>query len=274
MLQSKKTSTILDKIIAQKKIEVEERKKKITQKELENSIYFEKTTNSMSESLSKKIGVIAEIKRRSPSKNVINNDFPEQLGEERTTFVQNLAQGYTESGARGISILTDKMFFSGDDADVIDARKVTDIPILRKEFIIDEYQLWEAKAMGADVILLIASCLTIAKTRFLAQKAKELGLEVLLEVHTKEELSFLHTDIDMVGVNNRNLHTFEVSLITSLQLIEEIPHEFVKISESGLSNLSDLHLLIEVGFRGFLMGEMFMKTENPALALQKITARI
>ncbi|TAE72077.1 MAG: indole-3-glycerol phosphate synthase TrpC [Bacteroidetes bacterium] len=267
-------STILDKIIAQKKIEIEQKKQIISQSELENSEYFGKPTHSLFEALSNKIGIIAEIKRCSPSKNIINNDFPAELGEERTKFVQNLAKGYADASAIGLSILTDKNFFSGDDSDVIDARKVTNIPILRKEFIIDEYQIWEAKAMGADVILLIASCLTISKTKYLAQKATDLGLEVLLEVHTKEEINFIDANTELVGVNNRNLHTFEININNSLKLVEEIPNEVIKISESGLNSLSDLHLLIEVGFRGFLMGESFMKTENPAAALQKITKRI
>lgn len=266
--------TILDKIVAQKKIEVEQNKQIINQKELENSIYFDKKTNSLFDILTKKVGIIAEIKRQSPSKGVINAKFPKEISQERTFFVQELARNYTEAGANALSILTDKYFFSGDDNDVKDARKVTNIPILRKEFIIDEYQIWEAKAMGADVILLIAACLTTQKTQFLAQKAKELGLEVLLEIHKKEELEYIVEGIDLVGVNNRNLHTFEVSLDNSLQLAEEIPDEYIKISESGLSGLSDIHLLMEVGFRGFLMGETFMKTENPALALKKITERL
>lgn len=266
--------TILDKIIAQKKIEVEQNKQIIHQTELEKSIYFDKKTNSLFDKLTEKVGIIAEIKRQSPSKGVINVNFPKEIGQERTDFVRNLAQGYTQADASGLSILTDKMFFSGDDNDLKDARTITNIPILRKEFIIDEYQIWEAKAMGADVILLIAACLSKEQTKFLAKKAKEIGLEILLEIHKKEEIDYIDSSIDLVGVNNRNLHNFEVSVDNSLQLAEKIPNECIKISESGLNGLSDIHLLMEVGFRGFLMGEVFMKTENPAAALKKITERM
>jgi indole-3-glycerol phosphate synthase len=180
-----------------------------------------------------------------------------------------VTEGYSRAGASGISILTDFPYFGGTPQDLISARPQVTCPILRKDFVIDEYQLFEAKAMGADVILLIAAALSVEQTLKLAQKAHKLGLEVLLEVHNAEEIGHANDFVDMLGVNNRNLKTFEQSIQTSFDLADLIPDKFVKVSESGISKTETVKELRKVGYRGFLMGENFMKEENPALALSK-----
>ncbi len=205
-------------------------------------------------------GIIAEFKRRSPSKGWIHEEAD----------VVEVTSGYYEAGAAGISILTDTPWFGGVVQDVMAARPHVNCPLLRKDFMMDEYQLFEAKAMGADVILLIAAALTVEECQSLAYKAKELDLEVLLEVHNKEELGHCNDAVDMVGVNNRNLKTFEVSTAVSFELAPLIPERFVKISESGLSDVASLRELIAVGYQGFLMGETFMKQPDPASALRRL----
>ena len=205
-------------------------------------------------------GIIAEFKRKSPSKGWIHEDAD----------VVEITSAYCEAGAAGLSILTDTPWFGGVLQDVISARPHVSCPVLRKDFVIDEYQLYEAKAMGADVILLIAAALTIDECKQLAYKAKELDLEVLLEVHNQEELGHCNEAVDMVGVNNRNLKTFEVTTAVSFELAPLIPDRFVKISESGLSDPATLRELMDVGFQGFLMGETFMKQPDPAEELRKL----
>lgn len=252
--------TILDKIIAEKRIEIAKRKSEKTISKLENELYFNRKCLSLKENLLKSdTGIIAEFKRKSPSKGWIHENADARI----------IPAGYCTAGASGISILTDEPFFGGTPQDLITARPLVDCPILRKEFIVDEYQLFEAKAMGADVILLIASALSVDETNELAKKAKALGLEVLLEIHNKEELEHINEYVDMVGVNNRNLKTFEVNIDVSKELADLIPDEFVKISESGISNPETVIELRKYGYKGFLMGENFMKTENPALSLKK-----
>ena len=252
--------TILDKIIAEKRIEIAKRKSEKTISKLENELYFNRKCLSLKENLLKSdTGIIAEFKRKSPSKGWIHENADARI----------IPAGYCTAGASGISILTDEPFFGGTPQDLITARPLVDCPILRKEFIVDEYQLFEAKAMGADVILLIASALSVDETNELAKKAKALGLEVLLEIHNREELEHINEYVDMVGVNNRNLKTFEVNIDVSKELADLIPDEFVKISESGISNPETVIELRKYGYKGFLMGENFMKTENPALSLKK-----
>ena len=247
---------ILDKIVADKHIEVDFRKGLIPIKQLEKSILFERKTVSLAQKLRESnSGIIAEHKRRSPSKSVIN----------QTSSVWDVAKGYEVAGACGMSVLTDGKYFGGSLDDLLTARASAQMPLLRKEFIIDEYQLLEAKAHGADVCLLIAACLTRNEIEHLSKFAKSLGLDVLLEVHNQEELDkALMPSLDMLGVNNRNLKTFEVSLETSKSLSTQIPNEFVKVSESGISSIEAIKDLKQYGYEGFLIGENFMKTEDPA----------
>ena len=248
---------ILKKITNNTRIVVEERKKLYPIAALEESMYMTREFFSLKNNLQKgPFGIISEFKKQSPSKGVIHKDAD----------VEVIVSKYAEAGVAGCSVLTDEEFFGGSNADLVRARQKVDIPILRKDFIIDEYQLYEAKAMGADVILLIAECLEKNEVAELATKAKKLGLEVLMEIHSEKQLGKLHECIDIVGVNNRDLETFSVSIQTSLDLFDKIPDDFVKISESGISNARSVVRLIEAGFQGFLIGENFMKTEDPGLA--------
>lgn len=250
--------TILDKIIAHKKKEVNQRKILFPAAFWENAPLFERETYSLKKQLQNSdSGIIAEHKRRSPSKPVINQSIA----------LETVVQGYEKAGVCGMSILTDTHFFGGALEDLTAARALCETPLLRKDFIIDEYQLIEAKAHGADVILLIAAALNRKEIQTLSTKAKGLGLEVLLEVHNQEELEkALMPSLDLLGVNNRNLKTFEVSIDTSLELASKIPDQFLKVSESGISSIASITILRNKGYRGFLIGEHFMKTENPGAA--------
>ena len=249
---------ILEKIIAHKKQEVENRKNLYPVNLLEQSIYFKTPVVSMKKYLLRedKSGIIAEFKKRSPSKGDINPHAK----------IEAVSIGYMQAGASGLSVLTDEQFFGGKSADLTVARKFNFCPILRKDFIIDEYQLIEARSIGADAILLIAECLEKEQLKQLAATAKSLGLEVLMEVHSIGQLSKLCDEVTIVGVNNRNLETFEVNIQTSIELAKAIPSDFIKISESGISNPKTILELQEAGYNGFLMGEVFMKTADPAKA--------
>ena len=246
---------ILDKIVADKRKEVDLKKSLITLPQLEASVMMERTSVSLAAVLRKSnMGIIAEHKRRSPSKLIINQNLN----------VQDVAKGYAGAGVCGMSVLTDGKYFGGSLDDLVLARASVDIPLLRKEFIIDEYQIVEAKAFGADVILLIAAILSREEIKTLSELAKSLGLDVLLEVHNEEELQkSIMPSLDMLGVNNRNLKTFEVSLDTSKTLSEQILDDFVKVSESGISTIGAIQELKEFGYQGFLIGETFMKTDDP-----------
>jgi len=249
-------STILDKIIADKQVEIALRKALIPIRQLEHAVLFQRATVSLSTALrNSTTGIIAEHKRRSPSKAVIN----------QKVSVNDVATGYESAGVSGMSVLTDAKYFGGSLDDLVLARAaVPNTPLLRKEFIIDEYQLLEAKAHGADVILLIAAVLSRDQIKTLSETAKSLGLDVLLEVHNLQELEkSIMPSLDMMGVNNRNLKTFEVSIETSKELCKHIPNDFVKVSESGISNITAIKELQPYGYQGFLIGENFMKTENP-----------
>lgn len=252
--------SILDQIIADKKKEIALKKKAVSVSQLENSDLFNKKTISLSKSIiNSPFGIIAEHKRRSPSKATINNSFS----------VEKVVNGYENAGASGISVLTDMQYFGGSLEDLLLARASVGIPLLRKEFIVDEYQLLEAKAFGADAILLIAAVLSRQEILKLSEFAHSLALEVLLEVHNQEELEkSIMPSLDLIGVNNRNLKTFEVSLQNSTDLANHIPNEFIKISESGLTSTNDIKLLKSQGFQGFLIGENFMKTDNPGESLE------
>lgn len=264
------TPTILDKIIAQKRLEVGERKELYPVRLLEKSLYFESKPVSMRKYIQRPdlSGIIAEFKRKSPSKGIINAHAP----VERTTI------GYMQAGASALSVLTDKPFFGGANEDLTLARRFNFCPIIRKDFTIDEYQVLEAKSIGADAILLIAAVLTPAESKTLAALAHTLGMEVLLEVHDEAELlQNLEVGADMIGVNNRNLKTFEVSIEISKRLAPLIPSSVVKISESGISSPETISILREVGYEGFLMGENFMKHSRPEHAalefIEQLTAR-
>ena len=249
---------ILDRIVAYKKLEVEAQKAAIPLERLREFKYYPKTVLSMSRALENSVtGIIAEHKRRSPSKSVINekSDLPDVI------------QGYQQAGVSAISVLTDTRFFGGSLTDLLLARSNSQIPLLRKEFMIDPYQVHEAKAFGADAILLIAAILERQEVSELSSLANSLGLEVLLEVHDREELVGQDLGhVQMVGVNNRDLKTFQVDLENSRALSQLIPESVVKISESGLSRPESIGDLRKYGYKGFLMGETFMKKNDPGLA--------
>ena len=257
---------ILDKIVAAKLIEVAERKAQTPLSKLTQNPAFKEPCFSLRRSLKKKnsSGIIAEHKRKSPSLGFIR---------EHSDVVE-VVTGYAKAGAACLSVLTDELFFGGTLADLRAARRAVEIPILRKDFIIDEYQVYEAKANGADVILLIAECLSKKEVKTLSECAKNLGLEVLLEMHDAEGLDKICDAVTCVGINNRNLKTFDVSLQTSIDLSSMIPNQFVKVAESGISKPESIGILRGYGFEGFLIGEAFMKTDNPALAIDNFISQI
>lgn len=250
--------SILDRIVADKKKEVDLRKKIFPLSYWKQSPLYKRDGFSLVKQLKESTtGIIAEHKRRSPSRDNINSGLN----------VHEVALSYEKAGVCGMSVLTDLKYFGGSLEDLIVVRAICQLPILRKEFIIDSYQLYEAKAHGADVILLIAAILDRKQIEFLSKTARDLGLEVLLEVHNIAELkkSIMPT-LDLLGVNNRNLKTFEVSLDTSRELAEHIPDDFIKVSESGISSVNAIQNLQSFGYQGFLIGENFMKTDSPGAA--------
>ncbi|MCX6308796.1 MAG: indole-3-glycerol phosphate synthase TrpC [Bacteroidia bacterium] len=250
--------TILDKIVADKRLEVASRREAVPFDHLKSM------ATGMPKGLSlKKVleasptGIISEFKRKSPSKGYIHPDAD----------VATVVNAYQSGGCSGVSVLTDYPYFGGTIGDFRNARQVLDCPMLRKDFMINPYQLYEAKVLGADVILLIASALTLDEAYDLGELAHELGMEVLLEVHNEAELEYISRFTDLVGVNNRNLSTFATDVQVSFDLADKIPSKFVKISESGLSDAATVKSLREVGYKGFLMGENFMKHDDPGAAL-------
>ncbi len=250
-------SNILEKIVADKQQEVAEKKQAIPVEAYKSYPNYQLERRSLKASLLKdgSTGIIAEYKRKSPSKGIIN----------ATAQVEDVVNAYS-NGAAGISVLTDEKYFGGTNDDLIAARKVATVPLLRKEFIVDEYQIHEARAIGADLILLIAACLTPAQVKHFASVAKQLELEVLLEIHDETELAHICDEVDFVGVNNRNLKTFTVDINTSLRLFASIPADKPAIAESGISNTDAILTLREAGFKGFLIGENFMKEKDPSIA--------
>ena len=258
---------ILDKIIATKKIEVANQEKAISISELERYPMFNRKCNSLKSNLLREnsSGIIAEFKQKSPSKGEINF----------AVRIEDVTKSYVNAGVSGLSVLTDFEYFGGTMANLIKARETNpNIPILRKDFMIDEYQIIEAKAFGADVILLIAACLKKKQAKILAKKAKELGLDVLMEINNEKELEIVNDFVDIVGVNNRNLKTFEVNVKTSVNLSKLIPDRFVKISESGLAAAETIRYLRDNGFKGFLIGETFMKTDNPGEVCKQLISEL
>jgi indole-3-glycerol phosphate synthase len=256
---------ILDKIIQHKKTEVARNKKHISVNELEQSGFFERDVLSLKGSLldETKTGIIAEFKRRSPSKGIIN----------AAADVVEVTAAYADQGAAGLSILTDHEFFGGCTGDLVRSR-VNQLPVLRKDFIIDEYQVIESRSIGADVILLIAACLTPERLKDLALLARSLKLEVLLEIHNENELQHICDEVDLVGVNNRNLKTFSVDISRSVELSRKIPANKIKIAESGIDNGETVRILKEAGFKGFLMGEIFMKEPQPGIAFKEFVQKL
>ena len=259
--------TILDKIIAFKKKEISKIKEDVPVKKLVESPLFQREPFSLRKSLMEvgSTGIIAEFKRQSPSKGIINDK----------ATIEDVTNGYLDADVAAQSILTDTSFFGGTMMDLMQARTInTTKPILRKDFIVDAFQIVEAKAIGADVILLIAACLTKEELKNYGKLAEDLGMEVLYEVHTQEDLDKIDLSNKIVGINNRNLKTFEVDLEHSMALANQIPDDCVKVSESGLSDPRIVTGLKEIGFKGFLIGENFMKTENPGEACEAFISQI
>jgi len=257
---------ILQKIVRRKADILALQKERITLDDLQKSVFFERKTFSLKKTLMNgtSSGIIAEFKRKSPSKGIINN----------TAKPQQTALGYVQAGASGVSVLTDSTFFGGSNDDLTAVRKSINAPVLRKDFIIDPYQIYEAKSIGADVILLIAEILTRQQVKTFVQVAHSLGLEVLLELHDETQKEKIFYGIDMIGINNRNLKTFQVDIQQSLTLIQKLPAKMVYVSESGLSNPDDILKLKKQGFQGFLIGETFMKTAQPVSACKNFIQQL
>jgi indole-3-glycerol phosphate synthase len=259
--------TILDKINNNKRTEIAEAKSKVSLEQLKESPYFKRKINSLKAVLLAEgaSGVIAEFKTKSPSMGVISN----------SAEASEVTESYIKAGACGLSVLTDNFFFGGSFDDLAKARWANpNTPILRKDFILDPYQVYETKAHGADVVLLIAESMSKSLLLELAQTAKEIGMEVLVEVHSEDELEKLNPLVDLVGINNRDLKTFEVDIQTSVLLGALIPEQFLKISESGISDPESISQLKVVGFKGFLIGETFMKTDNPGNACAEFIKKL
>jgi indole-3-glycerol phosphate synthase len=256
---------ILDAIIRQKRSEVAEKQKMIPVEEVKQSTYFNRPVLSMKKFLldPSKTGIIAEFKRKSPSKGDIN----------KNADVTSVTTAYTQHGASALSVLTDEHFFGGSPNDLVRAR-VNEIPILRKDFIIDEYQLVESRAMGADAILLIAACLSPLEVKQLAEFAVLLGLEVLLELHDEDELGHICDKIDLVGINNRSLKTFDVNIERSLAMAARLPADKIKVAESGISSVENIRLFRDHGYKGYLVGENFMKQSNPGDAFRDFVQKL
>lgn len=259
-------STILDKIVLHKQKEVLAKKERTSIAKLEKQPAFTKECSSLRDAVlnPQKTGIIAEFKRKSPSKDIINDKAK----------VDQVTQAYTQNGASGLSVLTDHHFFGGSPEDLQATRKVNAIPILRKDFIIDEYQIIETKAMGADVLLLIAECLTRQTIKSFTQLAQSLGLEVLLELHAPSQLDKIGADNSIIGINNRDLTTFKVDIDRSIELAHQLPKDALKIAESGINDPRVVLKMKKAGFHGFLMGEHFMKEQDPGNAFRKFAQAI
>ena len=260
-------STILDKIITTKKKEIAHYQPLSPIERFEQQGFFCQIRNrSLVDHLLMpgSNGIIAEFKRKSPSK----GEFKPKSLEVEDVVVQ-----YNKRAA-GISILTDENFFGGDLDDLIQAKVISDVPVLRKDFIIDKWQIAESKAFGADVVLLIAACLTPVAVKEFAGYAESIGLESILEVHNEKELEHYCDKVNMIGVNNRNLQTFEVDINTSLQLIEKIPAGVPAIAESGISDVETIKTLRNACYRGFLIGANFMKEDNPGRAFEDFVNKL
>jgi indole-3-glycerol phosphate synthase len=261
-----RNTDILQRIIEHKRALLPLKKGLMPAAVLERYPYFERKCIPLSDRLlaGDRTGIIAEFKRKSPSKGVLNADAdPVQV-----------AKAYEENGASAISVLTDEHFFGGSAEDLMSVREAVSLPLLRKDFVIDEYQLLEAKAWGADLVLLIAACLTSREVRELAQSARMLGMQVLLELHDEEELGHVCEETELIGINNRDLRTFEVDVDRSLRMAARLPAGSVKVAESGIHSAAQVHRFRENGFHGFLMGEQFMKAKDPGGAFREFVSTL
>jgi len=256
----------LEKIVLEKMKQVKEEKLLFPVELLERSIYFKSECISLKKYLQRKdkCGIIAEIKKKSPALGAINPYIK----------VEKLSIGYMQAGACALSVLTDKKFFGGSNADLTTARKYNFCPIIRKDFVIDEYQITEAKSIGADAILLIAAILTKKQIKQFTEKAHSLGLEVILELHAEHELEKVIPEIDIIGINNRNLETMHIDIATSRSMAELIPEGFLKISESGIDDPQTVVELTKLGYSGFLIGSYFMKYPEPEKACAEFIQQI
>ncbi|HMD00884.1 MAG TPA: indole-3-glycerol phosphate synthase TrpC [Ferruginibacter sp.] len=256
---------VLERIVEHKRKELASKRNLVSVEALQQQPLYRRKTLSLRSSLldENKTGIIAEFKRKSPSKGIING----------TVDVIRVSNAYAAYGASGISVLTDKDFFGGLAEDIITAR-MNEIPILRKDFIVDEYQVYETKALGADVILFIAACLTADAVKQLAKLAKHLQLEVLLEIHDETELGHICEEIDLVGVNNRDLKTFQVDINRSIELSKMIPADKIKVAESGIDSTDTIKTFRDAGFKGFLIGERFMKDSDPGAAFKNFVQQL
>jgi indole-3-glycerol phosphate synthase len=256
----------LEKIVAHKRTETARRMELYPVKLLEKSVYFNTDTVSLSKYLMRpdKNGIIAEIKRHSPSKGYLNK----YVNVERTSI------GYMQAGASALSVLTEHEFFKGSSEDLITARKFNFCPILRKDFILEEYQVIESRSIGADAILLIAAILSKARITTLTRLAHSLGMEVLLELHGEDELDKISGEINVIGVNNRDLKSLNIDISTSFRMAELIPSGRIMVSESGIEDSSAIEELKAAGFNGFLIGSYFMKHPRPELACRKLISEL
>jgi indole-3-glycerol phosphate synthase len=258
--------TILDTILEHKRKELTIKTVQIPLKELEKLPGFVKKPVSLTEALLNRdrTGIIAEFKRKSPSKGILNNHVT----------IEEVTTGYFRAGASALSILTDSEFFGGSAEDLVRTRELIPIPILCKDFIIDDYQVFEAKALGADAILLIASALEFNTIKQLAKRARDLQLQVILEIHNTAELTMVNEFISIIGVNNRDLRDFSVDVNRSLELADKIPASFLRISESGITSALVIKQLKNCGFQGFLIGEIFMRMPDPAVAFAEFNEQL
>jgi len=258
--------TILEKIVKIKRVELEKRKKKFPEHRLLNRLGSFEKRHSFKESIlsSRKSGIIAEFKRKSPSKGIINN----------SADPVEVAIAYEKAGVSAISVLTDNSFFGGSPEDLKQVEAVTGLPVLRKDFILDPYQIIESKYLGAGAILLIASILKKSEVEDLYYQALLYGMEVLFEIHDEEDLDKIADGMELIGINNRNLQNFQVDLQHSIRLISKLPSDCLKIAESGISTPGDIRILRNAGFDGFLIGTLFMKQEDPGKSCQDFSNEI
>jgi indole-3-glycerol phosphate synthase len=257
---------ILEEVVEQRKATVQQLKSIVPMQAWQMMPLYNRKCISLKQHLLDEngTGIIAEFKRASPSKGIINNDAD----------VLDVALGYQFHGAAALSILTEPEYFNGDNDDIINIRESINIPVLRKDFVFDEYQITEAKAIGADVILLIAASLTPAEVKRLATFAIGIGLEVLLEIHTEDELQHICDATEIVGINNRDLKTFTVDINRSIELGKKIPADKIKIAESGINNVDTICTFKNAGFKGFLIGENFMKQPDPTIAFAEFVQQL
>jgi indole-3-glycerol phosphate synthase len=258
--------TILEEIAAYKRNEVEACRLRNDFRNLEKSKYFRRVCPGLTDALlnSNSSGIIAEYKRKSPSAGIINDK----------ARIEDITTGYANAGAAALSILTDSRYFGGDNSDLIKARELNSLPLLRKDFTVNEYQVVEAKSIGADAVLLIAAILDKRIARMMARLAASLNMQVILEIHKEKELDSVNEYINIVGVNNRNLEDFSVDITASLELAEKIPPEFIKISESGITSPGDIKNLRDHSYKGFLIGERFMKDDDPVKSFERFVKEL